>query len=217
MAGQTDTILAAIFRLIEDGALNPGDLIDEQALMSAHGVSRTPFREALIRLETAGLITRTPRKGAEVFRPTLDQFLAILELHASLEGLAAGLAARRHSAAAALEIEAATAACEAHARDQGNAAPDAYYQLNMRFHETIARAADNAFLLDDLKTQARKLMAYYRARYGYRGAIAASAHDHREIAGLILTRDAEGAAAAMRRHVQFDGTTARDLLAALQT
>ncbi len=216
MAGQTDTILAAIFRLIEDGDLNPGDIIDEQGLMSAHGVSRTPFREALIRLETAGLVTRSPRKGAVVFRPTLDQFLAILELHASLEGLAAGLAARRHSAAASQEIEAATVACESHARSHAETAPDAYYQLNLRFHETVARAAGNDFLLDDLKTQARKLMAYYRARYGYAGAIAQSARDHRDIATLILARDADGAAAAMRRHVQFDGTTARDLLSALQ-
>ena len=51
------------------------------------------------------------RKGAVVFRPTLEQFLAILEVHAKLEGQAAGLAARRLSATHAAALEAAVAAC----------------------------------------------------------------------------------------------------------
>lgn len=215
MAGQTETILTAIHALIESGALNPGDMIDEAALMAAHGVSRTPFREALLRLETQGLVTRLPRKGAAVFKPTLAEFLSILELHASLEGLAAGLAARRLSAGGRAALEAAIAACEAHVRDKGEAAPQAYYRLNLTFHETVAVAAGNPFLLDEIKTQARKLLAYYRARYGYAGVIAASAREHREIGARIMARDAEGAAEAMRRHVQFDQLTAMDLLAAV--
>ena len=215
MAGQTETILNAIHGLIEQGALNPGDVIDEQALMNAHGVSRTPFREALLRLEAAGLVTRVPRKGAVVFKPTLEEFLAILELHASLEGLAAELAARRLSAEGAEALEAAVCACEAHARDLGEAEPDRYYQLNLRFHETVAVAAGNPFLLEEIKTEARKLIAYYRARYAHPGVIAASAREHREIAARITARDAAGAAEAMRRHVAFDQLTAMDLLAAV--
>ena len=54
---------------------------EEAALMAAHEVSRTPVREALIHLETAGLIRRLPRKGAVLFKPTLEEFLAILEVH----------------------------------------------------------------------------------------------------------------------------------------
>ena len=69
---------------------------------------------------------------------------------------------------------------------------------------------------DDLvKTNARKLLAYYRARYRFRGAIAASATEHRDIAKLILNRDPVGAEERMQRHVQFDQVTAMDLLAAL--
>lgn len=66
-----------------------------------------------------------------------------------------------------------------------------------------------------IKTNARKLMAYYRARYRYVGAIAASASEHREIADLIIARDAQAAEERMAQHVQFDQVTAMDLLAAL--
>lgn len=215
MAGQTETILHAIHGRIETGALNPGDVIDEAGLMAEYGVSRTPFREALIRLETAGLVTRQPRKGALVFRPSLDEFLAIQELHATLEGFAAGLAARRISAAGEAALEAATRACEAHLARHGEADPARYYALNLRFHEAVAEAAGNPTLLEDIKTQARKLIAYYRARYAYPGAIAASAREHREIATLIGARDEAAAAEAMRRHVAFDAQTARDVLAAV--
>ena len=215
MAGQTETIINAIICEIETGILNPGDLIEEQRLIDAYDVSRTPLREALLSLEASGLIKRLPRKGAVVFKPTLEEFLAILEVHAKLEGQAAGLAARRLSAKHGHELEAAVVACEVHEKDHGDGRPDDYYRLNMRFHEVVARSAGNVFLLDLVKTNARKLMAYYRARYSYAGAIAASARDHRSIATLILDRNSDEAEAAMVKHVQFDQVTAMDLLAAL--
>ncbi|MFC3118593.1 GntR family transcriptional regulator [Jhaorihella thermophila] len=215
MAGQTEQVLNAILADIDGGRLNPGDVIEEAPLMETHGVSRTPVREAFIQLETAGLIRRLPRKGAVLFKPTLEEFLAILEVHARLEGQAAGLAARRLSPPLAEELEAAVQACELHARDKGDADPEAYYQLNLRFHEVVALGAGNPFLLDMIKTNVRKLMAYYRVRYRYPGAIAASAHEHREIATLISDHRREEAEAAMIAHVQFDQVTVMDLLAAL--
>jgi DNA-binding GntR family transcriptional regulator len=215
MAGQTDQVLSALLADIDAGRLNPGDLIEEAALMTAHGVSRTPVREAFLQLETAGLIRRLPRKGAEVFRPNLEEFLAILEVHAHLEGQAAGLAARRLSRSGAAALEAAVRACEEHAAQRGDADPDGYYQLNLRFHAAVAEGAGNPFLLEMIKTNARKLMAYYRARYRYPGSIAASAAEHRQIAGLIGDHQSDAAQALMIRHVGFDRVTVMDLLAAL--
>ncbi len=197
------------------GRLNPGDVIDEAALVAEFTVSRTPVREALLQLEAMGLLRRLPRKGAVVFRPTLEEFLAILEVHARLEGQAAGLAARRLSVTGAAALEAVVAACENHATQKGDLDPDDYYQLNLRFHETVAIAGGNPFLTDMIKTNARKLLAYYRARYRYAGMIAASAREHRAIASLILGRDSAEAEALMQRHVQFDQVTAMDLLAVL--
>lgn len=215
MAGQTETLIDTIMSWIDLGRLRPGDPIDEAALVAEYNVSRTPVREALLQLEAMGLIRRHPRKGATLFRPTLEEFLAILEVHAKLEGQAAGLAARRLSVGWAEQLEAVVAACEAHAAVKGDADPDGYYQLNLRFHETVALAAGNPFLTEMIKTNARKLLAYYRARYHYAGAIAQSAREHREIARLIVARDASAAETLMQHHVQFDQITAMDLLAAL--
>ena len=215
MANQTETIFRTLMDWIDAGRLNPGDEIEESELVRQFAVSRTPVREALMQIEATGLVRRLPRKGAVVFKPSLAEFLAILEVHAKLEGQAAGLAARRLSPAGARALESATAACEAHFAAHGDDEPDAYYQLTLRFHATVAEAAGNPFLLDMIKTNARKLMAYYRARYHYRGVIAASAREHRQIATLIAARDATAAEAAMAAHVQFDHVTAMDLLAAL--
>lgn len=215
MSGQTQNVIDEIFRRIDLGRLNPGDVVDEQELVETFSVSRTPVREALLQLEAIGLIRRLPRKGAVLFRPTLEEFLAILEIHSKLEGQAAGLAARRLSVSAAADLEKAVTACEAHAAGKGDTDPDGYYQLNLRFHECVAIAAGNPFLTDLVKSNARKLLAYYRARYRFAGTIAASASEHRQIAKLITDRDAAGAEAQMARHVQFDQLTAMDLLAAL--
>lgn len=215
MAGQTDAILNRILEGIDAGALNPGDPIEEQALTERYGVSRTPLREAILRLEAMGLVTRQPRKGATLFKPTLEEFLAILEVHAKLEGQAAGLAARRHGAAQLDAIAQVVEACERHAAEKGEGDPDGYYQLNLRFHEAVAVAGGNPFLLEMIKTNARKLLAYYRARYRFAGAIAASARDHRALLELLAARDAAAAEAFMADHVQFDRVTAMDLLVAL--
>lgn len=215
MGGQTGGIIRRVQDWIDQGRLLPGDEIDEGALIAEFGVSRTPLREALLTLEAQGLVRRLPRKGAVVFRPTLDEFLSILEIHAQLEGQAAGLAARRLSPAGAAALEAATAACEDHAARLGQTDPDGYYQLNLRFHAAVADGAGNPFLVELIKTEARKLMAYYRVGYRYAGTIARSAMEHRAIAARILDRDAEGAEALMRQHCHYDQITARDLLAAL--
>ncbi|EEW26516.1 GntR family transcriptional regulator [Rhodobacter ferrooxidans] len=215
MLNHPDSLLHTILTWIDLGRLNPGDVIEEHSLVEEFGISRTPVREAFLQLEAMGLIKRLPRKGAVVFRPTLPEFLAILEVHSKLEGQAAGLAARRLSIAGAEALEAAVRACEAHVARHGDSDPDAYYQLNLQFHENVAMAAGNPFLTEMIKTNARKLLAYYRARYAYAGAIATSAREHRAIAELILSRDSAGAEAMMQRHVQFDQVTAMDLLAML--
>lgn len=216
MAGQGG-ILDEICARIDAGRLLPGDVLDEQGLTREFGVSRTPVREALLKLEALGLVRRRPRGGAVVFRPTLEEFLAILEVHAKLEGQAAGLAARRLNPASAARIEAAVAACEAHAAGTGanTDGTDEYYPRNLEFHLAVALAAHNGVLLDLIRANARKLLAYYRARYRIRGTVAQSAVEHRAIFTAIAAGESAEAEALMARHVQFDSVTAMDLLATL--
>ncbi|MEM1387699.1 MAG: GntR family transcriptional regulator [Pseudomonadota bacterium] len=212
MAGQAQAVIQSVIAKIDSGALIPGAAIDEEALTVELDVSQTPIREALLKLEARGLVQRAPRKGAVIFKPTIREFLSIMEVHAKLEGQAAGLAARRLSAERRSALEAAVRACEQHHRVLGDSAPDAYYQLNMAFHYTVAEASGNAFLLDTITASARRLIAYYRARYRFAGSIAASAVEHRSIATAILDGDSAQAEAEMAAHVQLDQMTALDLL-----
>jgi DNA-binding GntR family transcriptional regulator len=207
--------MSLIIARIDSGEFLPGDAIGEQEMMELCGVSRTPVREAFIRLETDGLIQRHPRKGAVIFRPTIAEFLTILEVHANLESFAAGLAAQRITTEQEAELRAIVVECTAHAETHGAAEPALYYQLNLRFHEVIVRAANNDVLMEMVKTNARKLMAYYRLRYRHPDATKASAKEHGQIAEHILARRSDEAVAAMLQHFNYDRQTVMDLIASV--
>lgn len=215
MGSQTDQIVDRIVREIELGTLMPGDVLEEKALVTQFGVSRTPVREALLQLDALGILRRKPRGGAEVFKPNLEEFLAILEVNAKLEGHAAGLAARRLSAEDGRALEQAVRACENHLTEHGDGEPDRYYLANLNFHRLVAVSAHNPVLLETIKINARKLLAYYRARYRYKGSIPKSVLEHRKIAELIMDRDSVAAEEMMVTHVMFDSVTAMDLIAVL--
>lgn len=215
MSKQTKAVVDLIIAQIDAGLILPGHSLDEKEMMRQCSVSRTPVREALIRLETAGLVQRHPRKGAVLFQPTVAEFLTILEVHANLESFAAGLAAQRITDPIKDELRGIVTACEAHAQAHGNSEPAGYYQLNLQFHEVIVRAAHNDVLADMVKTNARKLMAYYRMRYRHPGAALASAADHGAIAEHIVEHRAPEAAAAMLAHFNYDRQTVMDLIASV--
>ena len=215
MAGQTEAVIALIIAQIDAGEILPGAVIDEKVVMQHCGVSRTPVREAMIRLETDGLVQRHPRKGVTLFKPTVPEFLTILEVHANLESFAAGLAAQRITESQKNELSAIVKACETHAAEKAHSDPAGYYQLNMQFHEIIVRAASNDILSALVKTNARKLMSYYRLRYRSVGASVASAAQHRKIAAHILAHQSEDAAKAMLEHFNYDRQTVMDLIASV--
>ena len=80
---------------IKEGALLPGDSIDEAELAIQYEVSRTPIREALIQLQVQGLLSSLPRGGMVVAKMDLRQLLSLWELLAELEGVAVRLACQR--------------------------------------------------------------------------------------------------------------------------
>src|SRR5277367_4781931 len=84
---------------IERGRLSPGDRLDEQALAERFEVSRTPAREALLQLAAAGIVRLVPRQGAVVSGVSPQLAIGMVEVLTALEAEAAGLAARRMSAA----------------------------------------------------------------------------------------------------------------------
>ncbi len=213
---QAASVGDTIITWIDGGRILPGDWIDEKHLMESCGVSRTPVREALIQLEADGLLVRHPRKGMHLFQPSVEEFLAILEIHANLEAHAAELAALRISPAQLTILQSSADACS-ECLASGNLEDHAhYYSLNLRLHAAIADASANPFLIDLIKLNARKLMAYYRLRYRTPGAIEQSVQEHVAIAEFIADRDPDGARAAMMAHFNYNRETVMHMLASVR-
>ena len=93
-----DVVFNTLRSAILKGELEPGERLMEIALANKLGVSRTPIREAIRKLELEGLVIMIPRKGAEVARITEKDLRDVLEVRASLEKLAAELACERITA-----------------------------------------------------------------------------------------------------------------------
>lgn len=89
-----DVIFNTLRDAIVTGDLKPGERLMEVELAEKMGVSRTPVREAIRRLETEGLVTMTPRKGTHVAELSIKDIIDVLEVRAALDGLATELAAR---------------------------------------------------------------------------------------------------------------------------
>lgn len=212
---QTGAVSEAIIARIDDGSLLPGDLIDEKNLMESCGVSRTPVREALIQLEADGLVVRNARKGVRLFQPSVEEFLSILEVHANLEAHAAELAARRIADDQREALSACVRDCVAFAETEKSGDHAGYYALNMQFHEIIAEASCNPFLIEMVKLNARKLMGYYRVRYRTPGAIGQSAREHVIIAELIREGNASAARQAMVDHFNYERETVMNMIASM--
>lgn len=92
-----DVVFENLREAIVEGRLKPGQRLMEVQLAEQLGVSRTPVREAIRKLELEGLVVMLPRKGAYVANMSLKDLKDVLEIRASLEGLAASLAAERIS------------------------------------------------------------------------------------------------------------------------
>jgi len=202
-----------IEELIAFGKLPPGRHLDETELAERFGVSRTPVREALNQLASAGLIEIRPRRGAIVAEIGTQQLVEMFEVMAELEGMCGRLAARRLSAAEQQTLLAVHARCRAAAAGGGD--PDLYYQLNDEFHGAIYAGSHNAFLIEQVWTLRRRLRPYRRLQLRVRGRIPNSFDEHEAIVAAIVAGEGELANTLLRAHVIVQGQRFADLVASL--
>jgi len=184
---------------ILSGGLESGAQLNERELALALGVSTTPVKDALRRLEIEGLTVTLPRRGSFVahFPPQLRHELALIR--AALEGVAARLAAEQVAAGApAGDVAAALADIQA----RGDAAPPvAIGQTNARFHAAICRLADSDYLARLLDGLMVFDQASRRDILGTENEPRQALAEHTSVASAILGGDGEAAERAMRAHV----------------
>lgn len=197
---------------IESGVLLPGARLEERPLSERFGVSKTPVREALIQLSSAGLVELRQRRGATVTVLSVEQVVSMFEVMTELESMAAKLAASRMSRddrALLLRLHHRCEQC-----DPEDVA--AYDILNREFHEIIYRGACNDYLEASIKDVRGRLRAYRKYPFQKSGRIAQSVSDHAQIVAALSKGDAETASRVMRDHIMVGGQVFADLVAQMK-
>lgn len=156
-----DVVFNTLRQAILRGELKPGTRLMEIQLANKLGVSRTPIREAIRKLELEGLVLMTPRKGAEVAEITEKNMLDVLEVRKALEELATKLACDRITAGQLEELKMAEQVFEK-ALDTADITKIA--EADVLFHDVIFAATDNPRLVN-LLNNLREQMYRYRIEY----------------------------------------------------
>lgn len=210
----SEQIRTALEAAIRDGTLLPGDAVDEAEWASRYGVSRTPVREALIQLQAQGWVSSLPRGGMVVAKMDLRQLLALWELLAELEGVAARLACQRMTPEELAQLQACHRGSEAVMQAEDLAG---WQDDNLRFHEIIYGATRNPYLRQEVLRIRARTGFYRRHAFGALGRVRASFDQHAEIVRAFEQADPQAAVNAMIGHMRpdRDGSSITDFVAKL--
>ena len=192
---QNKDAYSLILEAIDVGVYKPGDRLVESDLADRFGVSRTPIREALQRLETQSLLSRD---GRSLIVSSLDhsQMAELYIVRAELEGLAANLAAKH---ATNEEIKVLQDMVDSDRKIISD--PSSLARSNRRFHKQIHLASHNRFLIKqlDLVHRSMALMATTSLAADGRGAVAVE--EHQAIVTAIADGDSTEASEKLRNHI----------------
>jgi DNA-binding GntR family transcriptional regulator len=184
-----------VLEAIDQGDYRPGDRLVESELAERFGVSRTPIREALQRLETQGVLARD---GRSLMVSSLDhnQLGELYAVRAELEGLAARLAAQ-HAAPEEIRV-----LWDMIRRDREIVSrPEILSRSNKRFHRQIHLASHNRYLVAQLEMVHRSMVLLATTSLAAEGRGAKALEEHGEIVRAIEARDGAAADAAIRSHI----------------
>jgi DNA-binding GntR family transcriptional regulator len=188
--------------------LAPGAWVDEQAIASEYGISRTPLREALKVLASEGLVTLRPRRGCYVTELSEQDLDDIFPVMALLEGrcaqeatLKAGPADRQRLAAIHETLERHAAANDA----------DRFFEANQQFHDALQALAGNRWLKQLIDETRKFIKLTRRDSLRLEGRLRQSLAEHRAILAAIEAGRADDAGRLMHDHI-LSGRAALDKL-----
>lgn len=193
-----DVVFNTLRQAILTGELKPGERLMEIHLANKLGVSRTPIREAIRKLELEGLVTMIPRRGAEVAEITEKSLKDVLEVRRTLDALCAELACDRISDE---ELESLRMACLKF--EEATKTKDARIiaKADVALHDIIVKATGNQRLIQLVNNLSEQM---YRYRFEYIKDENKHNHlveEHRMIYESIIRHDKEGAAKAAKLHI----------------
>lgn len=193
-----DVVFNTLRQEILTGKLKPGERLMEIQLANKLGVSRTPIREAIRKLELDGLVIMIPRRGAEVAQITLKDLKDVMEVRCALDVLAIELACERMGQE---ELNNLYQACESFREAVKTKDTRKIAEADVAFHDTIVLSTGNTRLIQLVSNLAEQM---YRYRFEYLKD--ATSHEmlqqeHTEMYGSILKKDKIAAASVVRKHI----------------
>lgn len=193
-----DRVFERLEHAILTGEYKRGEVLTELALTESLGVSRTPIREALLRLEDENLVEASGR-GVVVLGITNEDLLDIYVIRERIEGLAASLAAARRTEEELARLSEAISLQEYYV---GRSDADHIKSQDSEFHELVYRLSGSRVLYDTLLPLHRKVQKYRKSSVQNNSRAEASLAEHKEIFEAIAKGDAEAAERAMSLHVK---------------
>jgi DNA-binding GntR family transcriptional regulator len=185
---------------IATGSFPPGMRLDEMELAERFNVSRTPLREALFQLASAGIVVMQPRRGTIVAEVTPHRLVEMFEVMGELEAACVRLATQRMSPAERVRLEVVHRRSFEAVRNNDK---ESYRALNFEFHDVIYRGAHNEFLLATTIGIRQRIAPFRRAQFAIAERLAKSHAEHDAILRAVLSGDGQTASELMRNHVNI--------------
>lgn len=188
-----------LYNAIRTGEIKAGETLTERDLAERLGVSRTPIREAIRKLEEQGVVLHEPHKGAKVITLSVEKVAQLYEVRELLEGLAARKLSQFHTAEMMEEL----AGYMEKAEKQALAADvEKLSDINSAFHLALARHSGNIYLeiiMNMLQTQISLLMT---TSLSYSGRPLENIEEHKQILEAIKSGDGDFAESTAKYHVR---------------
>ncbi|WP_416143654.1 GntR family transcriptional regulator [Planococcus koreensis] len=194
-----NSVYEYLYNAIRTGEIKPGQTLTERGLAEKIGVSRTPVREAIRKLEEQGIVTHEPHKGVKVITLSVGKVAQLYDVRELLEGLAARKLAERHTPEGISELARLIdkAEQEAVANNVHELA-----RINSEFHLTLARLSGNVYLeaiMNMLQTQIGLMMS---ASLSTSGRPLQNISEHKMLIDAIRSGDGEFAESIAKHHVR---------------
>jgi len=205
-----EIVFESLREAIISGVLKPGERMMEVQLAEEMGVSRTPVREAIRKLELEGFVIMVARKGAYVAGISSKDVSEVFEIRAALEGLAAALAAERINDSEKEELERVLVykAASVEANDFSS-----LIEKDTEFHELIYKASRNERLMQIISNLREQINRFRMVSLAHPGRGREALEEHRKIAEAIADRDFTLAQALAQEHI---GNAENALLESMQ-
>ena len=204
-----DVVFNTLRKAILRGELKPGERLMELQLANKLGVSRTPIREAIRKLELEGLVLMIPRKGAEVAQITEKNMQDVLEVRKALEELSVQLACERITAE---QVEEMKMAAEDFRKVLKSGDVTKIAEADVKFHDIIFAATNNQRLIT-LLNNLREQMYRFRVEYlKQKECYPQLLEEHDKLIALISGGEVEEACELMGCHIDNQASTVSDVI-----